>query len=84
MYRTVLQVRNQLQIRLLKKSAHRVLTEPLHSQFVYVIFNETLSLSEVRVPFSTNYVSCVAANGVACAWKYIRLNCRETIPLIEA
>ena len=46
MYRTVLQVRNQLQTRLLKKkkSAYKVLTEPLHSQFVYVIFNETLSL----------------------------------------
>jgi len=59
MYRTVLQVRNQLQMKLLKKkSADRVLTEPLHCLFVYVIFNETLSLCLARMPFSINYVCC--------------------------
>jgi hypothetical protein len=44
MYLTVLQVRSQMQIKLLKKSTHRVPTEPLLIQFVYVIFNETLLL----------------------------------------
>lgn len=49
MYRTVLQVRNQLQITLLKKSAHRVLTEPLHFHFVYVILTRLIILSKNAV-----------------------------------
>jgi hypothetical protein len=42
-YRTVLQVRNRIEIKLLKKWAHRVPCEPMPFLFVYIIFTDTLS-----------------------------------------